>query len=164
VSTTVNGSWGGKAVYSFTVQPSAGTTFPTAVNLSITGLPTGATASFSPASIAAGSGATTVALTISLPASAALQPQGRPGAPTVLPVAFALLLVPFLWPAGRRLRRSAGWLSLMLLVFLCLVMSACGGSSSSSSKPATQSQSYTLTLTANSGNATQSSTLTLVVQ
>ena len=160
VSSTFNGSWGGKATYSFTVQPSAGTAFPSAVNLSISGLPTGATASFSPASIAAGAGATSVTLAISLPASAALQPQSRPGAPTVPPVAFALLLVPFLLPAGRRLRRSAGWLSLMLLAAACLAVSACGGGS----KVAGPTQNYTLTLTASSGNATQSSTLTLVVQ
>ena len=58
---------GGTATYTLPLSPSGGTTFPAAVAFSITGLPTGFTATFSPASLAAGNSATTVTLTVQVP-------------------------------------------------------------------------------------------------
>ena len=69
---------GGSASYSFAVTPApAGSTFLNAVTFSVSGLPTGATATFSPSSIAAGSGATNVKLTIQTASTSAQGGQQR---------------------------------------------------------------------------------------
>lgn len=49
---------GGTAVLTFTVAPVDGTTFPAAIALTLSGLPAGATSSFSPATLTAGEGTT----------------------------------------------------------------------------------------------------------
>jgi hypothetical protein len=60
-----------------------GTTFPDAITFSVTGLPTGATATFSPATTAAGSAVTPVTLTIQTAntTTAARSEQPTPGNP-----------------------------------------------------------------------------------
>jgi hypothetical protein len=165
-----------------------GTTFPSAINLTLSGLPTGATYTFSPAMIAAGAEATTVTLTVDIPqtqASAQLLTH-RPGAQLaantrsglgggktgnlagrLAPLSLALVLLPF---AGR-LRRSARRLGRMMSVLLLLTagmaaaagISACGGSSASGFFAQPQ-QSYTVTVTGTSGALSHSATVTLTVE
>ena len=65
-STTGAGVPGGTVTYVFQLSPSGGTTFPAAITLTANGLPAGATATFTPATIAAGAGTTTVTLVIQL--------------------------------------------------------------------------------------------------
>jgi len=77
------------------------------VTFSATGLPTGATATFSPATIAAGSGATTVTLTIQTSTSPTARNENPiPGEPLV-PVALGFLLLPLaaMKSVRRRLRQ-----------------------------------------------------------
>jgi hypothetical protein len=151
-STTVTATPGGQAVYTFTVTPPAGNAFAGPITFTVTGLPTGATATFSPASVPAGAGATTVTMTVSVPATAELQPPPKP----------------FLLPFGARLRKARRRLSrmacLVVLVlaglFLATGLTACGGSSNHSAPP----QTYTLTVTGTSGSLANTFSVTLTVE
>lgn len=165
-STSATASWGGTATYTLTVTPPSGGS-ASAITFSITGLPTGATATFNPASVPANSGTTNVTLTIQLPASAAATPHGVSpfgGAPLVL----GFVLLPLL--GVRRFRRTLG--GKMLLLALALVAIAgvgstmgCGGGSSGSGGGSNQQpQTYTLTVTATAGSLSHTETLTLNVQ
>ncbi len=60
---------GGTATYTVTVAPASGTTFSSTVALAALGLPSGFSASFSPATVAGGSGTST--MTVTTPASGA---------------------------------------------------------------------------------------------
>jgi hypothetical protein len=172
-STSATANSGGQATYQLAFGAVGGTTGAQAITLSVTGLPTGATAVFSPASIPANSPATNVTLTVTLPGSAAVVPAKMPFGKTAWPVALGLLLLPF---AGRLRRTGRRWnkLGCVLLVTLAGAMMAAGasgcggggsGSSSSSSSGSTTpvAQNYTLTVTATAGSDVHTTTLTLTV-
>jgi hypothetical protein len=179
---------GGTAVFTFTTGPMNGATFPSAINLALSGLPAGASYSFSPATIAAGAGATAVTLTVDIPqtqasarsltlhpgAQVAVNHRGGPGsgkagslAGRLAPFSLALVLLPF---AGR-LRRTGKRLGRILCVLLLLTagiaaatgISACGGSSAGGYFAQPQ-QSYTVTVTGTSGALSHSTTVTLTVE
>jgi hypothetical protein len=179
---------GGTAVVTFTAGPLNGTTFPAAINLTLSGLPTGATYTFSPAMIAAGAEATTVTLTVNIPQTqtsaewktlhpgaqlAANHSVGKGTGHTsglagkLAPLSLALVLLPF---AGR-LRRTGKRLSRMMCVLFLLTaglagavgISACGGSSASGFFAQPQ-LSYTVTVTGTSGALSHSSTVTLTIE
>jgi hypothetical protein len=153
---------GGQASYLLMVAPQGGSTFPQAINLTVTGLPAGATTAFSPGStIAAGSGSTNVSLTVTLPSSASALPQHRPFSGG-LPIALGLILLPFFARVrqnARRFNRIAGLV--VLWIVGAALLTGLGGCSSS---PKHQSQNYTLTVTATSGSLSHSTTLTLTEQ
>ncbi len=91
-STTASVLPGQTAVFSFTIAPSgSATTFPAAVNLSVSGLPAGATYTLSPTLIASGAGATNVTLTVNVPTTAEMHDPFAHYAP----IALGLLLLPF---------------------------------------------------------------------
>jgi hypothetical protein len=162
-STTATVKPGGTAVYSLTIAPAGATTFPTAITFSASGLPSGATATFTPSMIAAGAGTTTVSLSIQTSSSSAMLPQNK--APYA--VALCLLLIP--WAGLRRrkttIRRASDTArSLFLLLLLCGAaagLGACGGSGSNGSG---SPQTYTVTVTATSVQAQQTTTVQLTVQ
>lgn len=170
-STSATASSGGQAVYKLEFSPPSGETFPTAINLSVTGLPTGATAAFNPASIAAGASSTNVTLTVTLATTAAAQPLHKSFAGMIdgsaLPVALGLILLPF----ARRPRIVSGrWsrmtgmaaLGVISLAAVAAITSCGGGIGSGVTGP--QPQNYALTVTATSGSFTSSSNLTLAVE
>ena len=163
-STTVTATPGGQAVYTFTVTPPAGNAFAGPITFTVTGLPTGATATFSPASVPAGAGATTVTMTVSVPATAELQPPPKPFGGGPLPIALGWILLPFgarLRKARRRLSRMACLVVLVLAgLFLATGLTACGGSSNHSAPP----QTYTLTVTGTSGSLANTFSVTLTVE
>jgi sugar lactone lactonase YvrE len=173
---------GGTATFTFTVAPIDGSTFPAAINLTVSGLPAGATSTFSPSTVAAGAGPTTVTLTIDIPqAQASASPYTlHPGSQLagndhggkvgglggrLAPFALALLLLPF---AGR-LRRTGKRLGRMMSVLLMLAagvttMTWIGGCGSNGGFFAQQQQTYTVTVTGTAGALSRSATVTLTVE
>lgn len=164
-STSATASSGSQAKFVLAVGPASGTT-PSAISFSLTGLPSGASASFSPASLPAGSGLTNVTITVTLPAqTAAATPERIPTNGTPWPAALALLLLP-----AFGMRRSARkWLRISVFLLAAGLgaaalagLSGCGGGSSSGK--AASPQTYNLTFTATSGSLSHSTPLTLTVE
>jgi hypothetical protein len=148
---------GGTATYTITVTPQDGA-FSNAIALSASGLPTGATSTFSPPSLTPGSSAATSTLTIQTGTAATAESRPNSVWPLAAP---ALALVSLLFLPGKRRRR---WITLALLFFASLgafsALTACGGGFSLKQ----QSQSYTVTITGTSGTDVQSTTVQLTVQ
>jgi hypothetical protein len=148
---------GGSAMYSISVTPQNGA-FTSAVNLAASGLPPGATASFSPASITPGSSSASSTLTIQTTAtSSALTKRG-----SLWPIAApTLALIGIFFLPGKR-RRS--WITLAVLMLTLLgaftALTACGGGFGMG----TSATSYTITVTGTSGSVQQSTTVQLTVE
>jgi hypothetical protein len=161
---------GGTAIYTLIVTPTGGAVFPAQVNFTISGLPAGATATFAPPSLAAGSGTTTVTLTVKVPQQTGMLAPGRgPGVEPfgrgLAPIALGILLLPF---AGkmRRSGKRLGRLCCLLLLLLASAgavagLSGCGSGNGFIGQPQTTSN---LTVTATSGALSHTTTLTLTVQ
>jgi Bacterial Ig-like domain (group 3)/FG-GAP-like repeat/Chitobiase/beta-hexosaminidase C-terminal domain/NHL repeat len=147
---------GGSAMYPITVTD-VGSSFTSAVTLSVTGLPAGATASFNPTTITPDSESGTSTLTVTTANSAAL---ARPNLwPVGAPALALLFMLPF-----RRWRRA--WKGKVLLLVAALASLAgaaslmgCGGGFGLN-----VSESYTLTITGTSGTDTHSTTVQLTVK
>jgi sugar lactone lactonase YvrE len=181
---------GGSGTLTFTLSPT-GATFPAVVTLSLSGLPAGATYTFSPASISAGSAATTVTLTIQIPQNVAADvpihirgngfgiesasivtaaSHDRRLAPThplrAAPIALAMLLLPFAGRLRRAGKKLGGAVSILLLlvagVAATIGVSGCGSSGSGFFGQAPQA--YTLSVTATSGSQSRSTNITLTVE
>jgi predicted outer membrane repeat protein len=155
-SVTVQPGQAGTFIITFT--PQGASTFPAAVTLTAAGLPAGATASFSPsATIAAGSGTTSLTLAIQ---TAPLAANNQGGKWPFLPAAgtLALLLLPF----ARRLRKAARLLLVLLTVGLALAgFSGCGSGTGFFGQA---TKSYTVTVTGTSGTLSNSTAVTLTVE
>jgi len=153
---------GGTATFTLPMSPSGGPTFPTAVSFSATGLPSGFTATFSPASLAAGSSATNVALMIQVPLTAMLEKDKQPGRSLPL-VALGILVLPVLGGLSRSRKRRLALLMLLLTGFGSVaILSGCG-SGGSGSGGGSQPRVYTITVTATSGALSHSTIATLTV-
>jgi hypothetical protein len=151
---------GGAVTYSLLLNPS-GIALPAAMTLAVSGLPPGATAVFSPSTIAAGAGATPVTLTVQIPTDLAEHRRERTLG-GVGSLTFALLIMPFLRGRKPRLASLALILCSGLVGFLLMGCAGSNGSSSNSSTPA--AQTYMLTVTGTIGADAHSTTLTLIVQ
>jgi hypothetical protein len=128
------------------------------VGFTVTGLPANATATFTPSSVAANAGSTTVGMTVQTPPAVARDSRNLLGRGIVL----ALLLLPFSTSRGiRRKLRSSALLVVLLLVGITATMTGCGSGNGFLLQKA---QTYTLTVTATSGTAQHSQTVTLIVQ
>jgi sugar lactone lactonase YvrE len=157
---------GGTATYALVIGPTTGTTFPAPVTLSLSGLPTGATAQLTPDTLPAGAGPTNVALTVQLPFATASF--GRHEILALLLPATMTMGALFL-PFSRRIRRAAGkrgaFLLLLLLTMIGISLlgsTGCGTTSSGfiGHRPTT----YVLTVTGTSGSLSHSTTVNLTVQ
>jgi hypothetical protein len=150
---------GAVATYNFALTPLNGS-YPGPVSFTVTGLPTGAVASFTPNTVATSArGATVVQLKIqTAPASArntGHDPLGRG-------VALALLLLPF--AGSRRLRsgmKARMLLTVLLMAGITSVLTGCGTTKGFLLQAP---QTYTLTVTATSGAVQHIQTITLNVQ
>jgi hypothetical protein len=136
------------------------------LTLSATGLPAGATASFSPASIPAGSGATAVTMTIQTvnPQTAHREtnfPGGQLGS-----MALAFLLLPGIKRVRRRLRTMAGLPMVLAAAALALGAMVCLGGCSSGGFFNQAATHYTVVVTATDTvtGAHSSINVTLTVQ
>ena len=160
---------GGVVAYVLAIAPATGTTFPSPVTFSVTGLPSGATATFSPASLPANSGATNVTMTVTLSGASSAARMPTPFGREELPIALGMLLLPF----AKRMRGSASrWKSMaaLLLLLTCVTcgitcLTACGSVPMATQKvgPPPQSQTYTLTIVATAGALSHSTSATLIV-
>ena len=156
---------GGTATYSFTFSPVGGSTFPAAVNLAVSGLPTGATYTLTPTTIASGASSTGVTLSITAAQQHASLEHTKPFGGGLASIALGLLALPF---AGR-IRRRAGRLTQLVAMLLLLVgglagaaaLSGCGTGNGFLSQ---SEKSYTVTITGTSGALTRSTTVTLTVE
>ena len=148
---------GGAATYTFNIAPLYGS-YGGPVTFTITGLPAGATASFSPAVIAANAGPQSITLTVQTAQPLARNDRQIPFRKE-LPLT-ALLLLPLM--SSCKLRRR--WNSRLLM--LALLVAGLGGSTLLIGCGAVREQpaSYTLTVTATSGQEQHSQTVTLIVQ
>ncbi len=150
---------GADATYTITGTAQNGT-FSSVVTLAASGLPTGATASFSPTSITPGSTSGSSTLTIQTSAVATATPLKNPQWPLAAPV---LALIGLFFLPGKKRRR---WITLALLLFASLgaftALTACGGGFGLVRviPPA----SYTITVTGTSGAEQQITTVQLTVQ
>lgn len=162
---------GGAATYAFNITPTVGA-YPGPVTFSATGLPQGATVTFSPATLAPSAGAKTITMTVQTAASATSalsattaashSPFERGG-----PILLGSLLLPLL--GLRRARKS--WQKRGLLVALLLLgglagvstLTGCGSSVRLSGNTQPQSASYTVIISATSGGVTQSTSVNLIV-
>jgi hypothetical protein len=142
--------------------------FNSATTLSVSGLPSGVTASFSvnPLTPVAYGNATSTLTLASSSTSAMNRTGGAPGRPLLPGVLLTLLLVPF----GKRFlcaRRTFLARTMLLaagLLFLMLGPVACGGNAVTKAAPAGPGTPYTITLTATSGPLTHSASVTVYVQ
>jgi large repetitive protein len=148
---------GNAASFAFQVTPTYGS-YPAQVTFGVAGLPPGATAVFSPASIPANGGAQTITLTIQTPSPTAqnrtLFPRGAAS------ITLCFLLFPLF--GHRRTRRG------MLLVFVAALtlagaasLSGCGAGNGFNAQPPTN---YTLIVTATSAQAQHTANVVLNAQ
>ena len=152
---------GAIASYQFKLALTNGNTFPSGVTLGLTGLPSGATYTITPASITAGMGAQTI--TVLVKTAKPLAELRRRAALTPM---LGLVLLPMLGVVRVRrgaMRRSlrSGWLLGLLLVIATLGMTACGGGSGFLNQGP---ETYNLQLNAASGALQHSATVSMTVQ
>ncbi len=145
---------GAAAIYHFSLTPLYGS-YPGPVALTVTGLPTGATATFTPTSVAVGGGATTVTMTVQTLSTVALSNHTR--FPFGREIVLALLLLPFVGKRGLRRTLRYRMMLMFLTVGLTAALSGCGSNN-------VNPQTYTLTATATSGTLQHSQVVTLVVK
>lgn len=137
------------------VSISAINSFTGSVTLSCSGLPTGTTCAFAPASV---TGTGTSALTITY--SAAVARSGRPDGNRFFPLIVCAVAI-----GCFGMRKRANWLLVVLVCALPLsVLGGCGGNGSTSSPPPSPTATaYTVNLTGTSGSLSHSIPLTLTV-
>ncbi len=163
---------GHAATFSFLVQPQGGGVLNAAITLTASGLPAGATAVFTPATIASGSGATTFSVVIKTPTvKAANTPPSSPARAPQLPISAAVFLLPLLRNKRIRARFRRMPRTLFSVLFVLIVgaatlgLAGCGSGGFFAQDP----QSYTVTVTATATSAANTTlqhttTVTLVVQ
>jgi hypothetical protein len=148
---------GGKAVYTLVITPVGGATLPAGVSLAVANTPLGMTPTFTPATVAASSGTTTVTLEVALPSQSSNDLPRGPFGGGSMPVALGLILLPF----ARRLRKAGPRLSRLAMLValsaaLALGLTGCGAKLSP--------QNLSFTVTAASGSLTHSVTAQLTVK
>jgi hypothetical protein len=147
---------GAAATYSFKVAPEY-SVYPGPVTFSVTGLPPGAIAAFSPTSIAADGGTQSVVLTVQTasPAAKTSHPFERDA-----PLAFGVLLLPLM---GRRRVRN-GLLSLMIAGALLAGVVSISGCGSANGFNGQAVKNYTATVMAVSGGVQHNVEVNLKLQ
>jgi hypothetical protein len=152
---------GSSVAYGFTITPTGtGTTEP--VSFTVTGLPVGASATFTPSSIATLSGPETVTMNVqtSLTTADRRAPSGRSG--TWPPITLFALLLPLLM--RRRLRTHIGSRCLIAFLLMLGAAAALTGCGSSNGFLPLQNRTYSLSVTATSGAVQHSVPVTLNIQ
>jgi hypothetical protein len=154
---------GSGATYTVSLESSTGT-FTQPVALTASGLPTGATVTFSPASVTPGSAGATTTMVIETTALNAANPlEWRGGAPML-----AMLLFLPMGLSRRAWMRMSCWVA---VVVAAGALQGCGNggyalpqSLTPAPTPTVQSQTYTVTVIGTSGSTSHSVTVKLTVQ
>lgn len=164
-STSAQQATPGSAVtYTFQLKPGVGS-YPGPVTLSAQGLPSGFTASFSPASVTVAGTTQTVRMTLQAPATKAqLHKPDFVDRDTRTRVTLALALLPLIGLG--RLRRRKNCIGMMLFAILFAIMlgsAGLTGCGSSSTPPTAKSQvqTYIIDVTATSGTVQHKTAVTL---
>ena len=152
--------------YKFDLAPLGATTFLSDLNLTVAGLPPGTTYTFTPATIAAGSGTTSVVLNVVTSGSLSAQnrlPKDDPTSQRGLPIALGMLGLFGLGVVrkhGRRMPRM--WMLLLLLLGSLLPVAGLSGCAGGyfTLTPTT----YSVSVTGTEGSIQHTATATLVVQ
>jgi DNA-binding beta-propeller fold protein YncE len=162
---------GGAATFGLMLTPGAGTTLLDAITFTTTGLPTGAIATFSPATVAAGSGSTSVTLTIQTSNSQTAHNEKPFAGGPLAPVALGFLLLPVLGVKSVRRRLLQTPRLPVVLAFAALslgvAMSLIGcsnGSPQQTSPPPPQNYPMVVTAKDQANGTASSANLTLTVQ
>jgi trimeric autotransporter adhesin len=153
---------GGSVAYQVNLASINGS-FTQPVTFVASGLPTGATVTFTPASVIPGSAGSSSTMTIQTPVQQAAGGTGPPLWPFTAPVfAAALLLFPGkrFRPGKKGLRVFTNFVCIMALLGLAASTIGCGAGFALPSSAKT----YTITVTGASGSDTHSTTVTLTVQ
>jgi hypothetical protein len=158
-STTQTVASGNVANYAVTVAPQSGA-FTGVVDFSASGLPAGATVSFSPAQVVPGLQSVNVTMSVQTSTTLLTRTRGQ-----IRAIALAGLLIP-LWMVGIRRRRAQRW-SVLCGLFVAMGVAGCGARSAST--PVQGGKTYTLTVTGTSTNlagvvVSHSTQVTLVVE
>lgn len=156
-------SSGGTAAYTLNVLPSTSSTFLSAVTFAVSGAPAGATATFTPPTLAAGAGAANVGLRIQVASQTAFSRSHRSA---LLALGLSPFMLAMLLPWSRKIRQTAGKrggaaCALLLILAGTLLAGLVGCGSGSSSAP---QKIYPMTVTATSGTLSHSTTITLTVK
>jgi hypothetical protein len=155
---------GGSLTVNVTAIPTLSAVFPSTVTFSVSGLPSGATATFAPPTLVAGSSSDASTLTIHLANQIS---SNVPPNPLGRRLALAMFGGMFLLPFAGKMRRSNGkarrfaGLMLLLMVATCaaLGLTACG-SGASTGYFGQQVKNYTAAITATSGALSHTTTVT----
>ncbi|ADW68666.1 Ig-like domain repeat protein [Granulicella tundricola] len=136
--TTLTVPSGTAAAFSFATTPVNGT-LSSPIQLSASGLPTGATASFNPAYLPPGGSINAFILTIQTPKLAHLTPLFPPRTVVLLAIAMPLLLL--------RRRRIHTLIPAILATLLLATTTACGDRTNLSAATSVPTRTYTITVT-----------------
>jgi Bacterial Ig-like domain (group 3)/FG-GAP-like repeat len=154
---------GTTVAYTIQVTPQVASTFLYTVSFSATGLPAGASATFSPATLQAGGKMTNITMTV---VTAATALNAQPPSPFErLPIALGLLL-PLLGAKAirRRLRQIPPFLGVALLAMLSLAAVAGLSGCSGAGLFAARKVPYSITVTATEGTLQRSTKVPLAIQ
>jgi sugar lactone lactonase YvrE len=160
---------GGTATYPLTFAPSTGSTFPSAVTLTVSGNPPGSTATIAPHTIPAGSGSTNVTVTVQLAQQSASLLHNHSFALhslalQVSTLMLGVLILPFNGALRRAANRHGRKLRVLLLVVAVAAVAGLSACSTQSGFFGNPQKSYVITVTATSGTISHSETLNLTVQ
>jgi len=154
---------GTTVVYTLQVQPQVATTFLYNVSFAATGLPAGATATFSPATLPAGGSMTNITMTVKTATTAMNEPPPSPF--ERLPLALGFLL-PLLGTRAvrRRLRQIPPYLGVALFAVLSLAAIAGLSGCSGAGLFAARKVPYSITVTATEGTVQRTAEVPLAIQ
>jgi hypothetical protein len=162
IGTTTTILPGTTVMYTLQAEPQVVTTFLYNVSLTASGLPAGATATFSPASLPAGGSTTNIMMTVVTAGTARNTP---PSPFERFPVALGLLLPLFAAPAVRkRVRQIPPLLEVALFAALSMAAVAGLGGCSDAGLFAVRKISYSITVTATEGTVQRSTVVPLAVK
>jgi len=160
-STSQKVNAGAAVNYPFQITPMYGS-YPATVAFTVTGLPVGASATFSRDTIAADSGTQTVTMTVQTMLGLATNSLGQ----KLAPIALGLLLLP-LAGAGRMRKSSKSGrilLALLMLIGGFAVTAGLSGCGSGGTSEKVSGKDYNIIVTATSGSISHATTVTLQIK